>query len=89
MGLIASVFNMRGTTHSNELIWYFDTGLDSSTGKFFVITCNRIRLGGLDGILVFDLRFGFVGARNSNCHGQSNTFESDFYHYKLKHVTAN
>lgn len=43
MSLIASVFNMRGTTHSNELIWYFDTGLDSSTGKFFVITCNRIR----------------------------------------------
>lgn len=53
MSLIASVFNMRGTTHSNELIWYFDTGLDSTTGKFFVITCNRIRLGGLDGILVF------------------------------------
>lgn len=55
--LITSVLNMRGTTHSNELIWHVSMGANAKHpyGGFvaIVITCNH-------GLF----------ARNSQCHGQ-------------------
>lgn len=86
---------MHGTTHLNELIWYFDT--HSTVAPESSLLSHAIALGGLVFILTQILvlvlnQFGGAdsdaGARISNCHGQSNAFESDVYHYKLKHVTA-